>query len=150
MWPFSHNGLGYGRLGVNGKGSYAHRVMCELAHGKPPEGHQASHSCGHGHLGCVNPNHLSWKTNSDNQLDRRVHGTERKRDGIRQKLSAEQVAQVRALKGKISLFKIAEMFGVKRGCIEYWHRTDHEPMKPGTSMAAHYRRLRKLEKTAPA
>jgi hypothetical protein len=145
IWPFSTNGLGYGVFGYLGKNLYAHRFSCELKRGPAPtDGHQAAHSCGNGHNGCINPNHLSWKTNSENQLDRRVHGTQRVRDGIRQKLTREQVAQVRALKGKLSLFEIAEKFGVKRGCIEYWLRTDHEPMKPGTSSAAMYRRRQKL------
>src|SRR3972149_10759839 len=76
IWPFSTNGTGYGRLGVDGKGYYAHRYMCELVNGPPPTpDHEASHDCGNGHLGCVHPRHLEWKTASENHLDRRRHGT---------------------------------------------------------------------------
>jgi hypothetical protein len=65
-------------LGYLGDTLYAHRLMCQLAHGDPPTpDHIAAHSCGRGHEGCVNPNHLSWKTYSENELDKRVHGTTR-------------------------------------------------------------------------
>lgn len=50
--------------------------MCQKAHGDPPSPkHDAAHSCGRGHEGCVNPNHLSWKTKKQNQADRITHGT---------------------------------------------------------------------------
>src|SRR5215471_14726746 len=76
QWPFSRSSSGYGILFHEGKVVYAHRTMCELANGKPPTPkHHASHSCGRGHLGCVNPRHLEWKTAAENQQDRRKHGT---------------------------------------------------------------------------
>lgn len=72
-WPFARSKAGYGNLG--GKTS-AHRKMCMLAHGDPPStAHDAAHSCGKGHLGCVNPNHVRWATKRENQLDRNRHGT---------------------------------------------------------------------------
>ena len=75
-WPFCRDGrVGRGRMGHEGKRPWAHRLMCELAHGPPPTPkHQAAHECGKGHYGCVNPRHLAWKTNSENQLDRRKNG----------------------------------------------------------------------------
>jgi hypothetical protein len=52
--------------------------MCLLAHGEPPSAeHQAAHSCGKGHLGCVNPKHLRWATPSENINDQLAHGTMR-------------------------------------------------------------------------
>ncbi len=77
IWPFFRDpDGGYGRLGYLGESHYAHRLMCRLANGPPPTDiHEACHSCGLGHEGCIHPKHLSWKTPSGNHLDRRRHGT---------------------------------------------------------------------------
>lgn len=123
-WPFyrliPH---GYGRLGYEGGLYYAHRYMCEQVHGPAPTSkHEAAHSCGRGHTGCVNPRHLSWKTRTANLLDRRTHGTHvSHRYGNQGKLSASQVARIQALKGKKTQFELAAMFKMSRGCIQYWH-----------------------------
>lgn len=115
IWPFSRP-TGYGMLVHNGKSFYAHRFMCEIAHGPAPTPqHQAAHSCGNGHNGCVNPRHLSWQTNSENQLERRRHGT----NGTRSKLTPEQVLEIRRLKGVKSELELAKMFGVSRSTIQY-------------------------------
>jgi hypothetical protein len=74
IWPFSKTGNGYGKLRYNGKFYLAHRLMCELKHGKPKnEKLEASHSCGNKY--CVNPNHLTWKTHKQNEADKIKHGT---------------------------------------------------------------------------
>lgn len=123
-WPFSRDPhVGRGRLGYLGKLYWAHRLMCELAHGKPPTPkHQAAHLCGKGHEGCVNPLHLAWQTASENLLDRRRHGTVRSNtNGHRGVLTPEQRLQIRALKGKKTKHEIAKMFGVGYGAVQYWH-----------------------------
>jgi DNA-binding transcriptional regulator YiaG len=121
IWPFAKNHKGYGQLGHEGQSYKANRLMCELAHGKPPSPtHQAAHNCGNGHLSCVNPNHLEWKTNFENQMDRVEHGTMPKKGKPRRILTPEQIQEVRALKGKMAQYDIAKRFGVKPGCIEYW------------------------------
>lgn len=75
IWPFQRSD-GYAAIRVNGKKIGAHRYMCELAHGAPPFYRaEAAHSCGRGHLGCVNPRHLRWATQSQNCADRIIHGT---------------------------------------------------------------------------
>lgn len=113
IWPFSLT-RGYGRFIFHGEAYYAHRFMCELAHGPAPSpAHQASHSCGRGAEGCVNPNHLAWKSSSENQLDKRVHGTAY-RAGKRWKLKPAQVLEIRTLKGQKTQGEIAEMYGVGR------------------------------------
>lgn len=142
-WPFSKHTQGYGHFGHLGQQRYAHRTMCELAHGPAPTPkHQASHSCGKGHEGCTNPRHLSWKINSENQIERRKHGTNGGGKGNRTHLTPAQIAEIRALRGIKSQPEIAEMFGVKRGCIYYWHRYDHQPAPPGMSPDAVRRRSR--------
>lgn len=66
-WPFGRTRRGYGQLAHEGKQWRAHRLMCVLAHGQPPfEKAEATHSCHNGHEGCVNPNHLRWKTHQEN------------------------------------------------------------------------------------
>lgn len=72
VWPFGRKSDGYGQA----SGISAHRAMCILAHGNPPTPkHEAAHSCGKGHLGCVNPKHLRWATKKENNMDRFKHGT---------------------------------------------------------------------------
>ena len=114
IWPQFRDTNGYGRLGHEGGHYWAHRFMCEMAHGTPPTpGHEAAHSCGRGNEGCVNPRHLSWATKARNQLDRRAHGTKSPCGWRwRPKLTPEQVLQIRALKGRKKQCEIAEMFGV--------------------------------------
>ena len=119
IWPFFRvKGRGYGRIGRE----FAHRVMCMKVHGAPPSAlHQAAHSCGKGHEGCVNPKHLRWDTAKGNNADRIVHGT----DGARErnpsvKLSPDQVTKIKALagtrrcRGRFTQYQVAEMFGVSQ------------------------------------
>jgi hypothetical protein len=58
----------------NFKPMAASRAMCILAHGLPPDAKMlAIHSCGNGHLSCVNPKHLRWGTTKDNAKDAALH-----------------------------------------------------------------------------
>jgi hypothetical protein len=107
-WPFkSKDRHGYGCLQYEGRLTGAHRVVCELAHGKAPTGrHYAAHSCGNGHLGCVNPRHLRWATPTENHADTLIHGRRHS------KLTLEQVQEIRALRGKIPHREIAAKFDI--------------------------------------
>ncbi len=95
--------------------------MCELAHGEPPTPtHEAAHSCGRGHEGCVHPKHLSWKTQSGNQLDRREHGTTALNErGILGKLSQTQVESIRSLATSHTQDRLATMFNTSRSNIQF-------------------------------
>lgn len=74
LWPYYRTSRGYGRLGDKS----AHRMMCIMAHGDPPfEGAQAAHWCGN--ASCVNPAHLRWATQKENEEDKYRHGTRRRR-----------------------------------------------------------------------
>lgn len=83
-----------------------HRMMCEYRHGEPPTPkHHSAHSCNRGVEGCVNQMHVSWKTASENQLDRNYHGP-------RNKLIVADVDQIRALKDRARPIDIAKQFNV--------------------------------------
>jgi hypothetical protein len=108
LWPLGFSGTGYGIFSAHKQHYYAHRYMCELAHGPAPDGYQAAHSCGDPR--CVNPKHLSWKTPAENQLDRHEHGTTM--EGRRHKLTPEQVAEIRAVAGTEPRARTAARYGV--------------------------------------
>lgn len=126
IWPMSKRKTGYGLVGFERKVYSAHRMMCRLAHGEPPTpDHEAAHSCGNGHGGCVHPRHLAWKTASENHLDRRNHGTAvTSRFGSRGKLTREQKAEIIALKGQHTQADLAATYGVAFQTISRLHRED--------------------------
>lgn len=125
LWPLAHPN-GYGQLGHNGQLHYAHRLMCEMAHGPAPEGKiEAAHNCGNGL--CVNPRHLEWKTPSANQADRATHGT--KSRGRVGKISPEQAAEIRALRGTLSQEQIAARYGITRSNVSHIQCGNHHTRK---------------------
>lgn len=75
-WPYGRDSSGYARLWDNGKAENACRLVCQELEGEPPtEEHQAAHSCGKGHEGCIAKAHLRWATPAENGQDRVLHGT---------------------------------------------------------------------------
>ncbi|WP_425482645.1 HNH endonuclease [Chelativorans xinjiangense] len=108
---------------MDGRYRVASRIVCEEANGSPPTPkHEAAHNCGFGDRGCVNPEHLQWKTHAGNQMDRVEHGTHHR--GERQwmaKLTIPDVRQIRKLRGEISQSKIAIMFGVSQATVADIH-----------------------------
>ena len=108
IWPFTCCTPGYGNFMADKTRHLAHRYMCQLIHGEPPTPeHHAAHACGNRR--CVNPNHLSWKTQSENQLDRREHGTTKKTAA---KLTQQQADQIRQLRGQETAIVTAAKYGV--------------------------------------
>lgn len=124
MWPYSRGDHGYGKLTTaDGKRVGAHRYLCELVHGAPPTTkHEAAHSCGRGHLGCVSLHHLEWKTRAENEADKLIHNTHQRgeRHG-RSKLTERQVIEIINLKGIESQINIAKRFGVSPGTVADIH-----------------------------
>jgi hypothetical protein len=115
FWPYGRAGRGYAVVGKK----YVHRLACEHIHGQPPTAkHEAAHSCGNGHLGCVNPRHLYWKTTKENHADKIIHGTMLRGEKILwAKLKTDDVLQIRALSGTMSQRELSDMFDVSRGAI---------------------------------
>lgn len=117
IWPFTRNPHGYAIVGQR----LASRIACEARNGPPPTSrHQAAHLCGNGHLGCVTKAHLVWKTHTENQADRITHGRSNRGDRAASvKLTAEQVRQIRSLRGAVSQEALATSYGVSRGAISH-------------------------------
>lgn len=114
-WPYGHNGLGYGYInGIRPK--YVHVLACMHANGPPPTNrHVAAHSCGNGHLGCVNPRHLRWATQAGNHADKIAHGTHGKGEkNSHAKLTEADAMAIKSLVGKEPQRSTAKRFGVSQ------------------------------------
>lgn len=115
VWPYGHALHGRGIIQVGGKNRSAPNVMARLAHGEPPTPHhEAAHTCGNGHKGCINPRHLRWATRAENEQDKVAHGTLRKGEGINTcKLSPEDVRDIRRRLGEGEAgAEVAALFGI--------------------------------------
>ncbi|MDV4166208.1 hypothetical protein R1538_34730 [Rhizobium leguminosarum] len=119
IWPFAKAGKGYGHLCIGGKPVYVHRYICELVHGAPPTPeHEAAHSCGRGHLGCIAHGHLGWKTHIDNIADKIIHGTHNRGErAFGAKLTEADVREIISLKGVEPQNKLAKRFMVSKATI---------------------------------
>jgi len=117
FWPFARS-KGYASIsrGV-GRSALVHRIVCERVHGPSVGGRKyAAHSCGKGHLGCVNPKHLRWATHQENMMDRIDHGTDNRgeRSG-HARLTRGDVLTIRAMFASgLSQPYIARKFDVAR------------------------------------
>lgn len=114
-WPFTRGTNGYGIVSTPQFSTTASREACFRKHGAPPSPkHEAAHSCGNGHNGCVNWKHLRWATTVENMADKRIHGTH----GIgtlhsQAKLTEQQVLEIRRLCSEGAVQRhIVQQFGV--------------------------------------
>lgn len=115
IWPFAKDVRGYARIRDEGENIPAYRLMCRLAHGEPVEPRtHATHTCGKGDEGCINPRHLEWGTPFKNQQDRVEHGTSNRGERCAaHKLTAAQAAEIfdRLSEGETAL-DLAPLYGV--------------------------------------
>lgn len=123
LWPYARNKGEEGVVTFQGRQVTASRAMCILAHGEPPaDNYDAAHSCGHGHLACMNYRHLRWATRKENFADMEEHGTKlRGERSLKAKLTEAQVRQIRSLRGSKTLEDLSEQFGVHRATISLIH-----------------------------
>jgi len=117
IWPFGKcKKQGYAKLRYNKNSRNAARFICEVNYGPPPTPeHHAAHSCGKGHDACVNGSHITWKTPTENQQDRGLHGTKSEKENHpNARLTATDVASIRAVTGAEPQTVTAERFGVSQ------------------------------------
>lgn len=115
-WPYAKGRDGYGQVRYLGKMWRPARLLCQWKYGDPPTAaHQAAHSCGKGHLGCVNPQHVSWKSPLQNSDDKRAHGTVLAREyAPAAKLGSQDVERIRQIGRARTQESIAAEFGVSQ------------------------------------
>jgi hypothetical protein len=120
IWPFDNNTGWRPTVNAGDRTTPASCYVCQIIHGTPPTNkHEAAHSCGNGHLGCINPRHLRWATRSENQEDRIMHGTSNRgeRNGV-SSLTEEDVRNIRLrLDKKHNQYDIAKDFSVDQSTI---------------------------------
>lgn len=107
---------GYGQMHVNGRCKMAHRVSWEIHNNmEPPENLVVMHKCDV--RNCVNPEHLSLGTQTDNMQDMIAKGRQGDIRGEKcgkSKLKEKDVLTIRSLygSGEYSQKEIAEAYAV--------------------------------------
>ena len=93
-WEGSKDSQGYGRVKVKWKTTAAHRIAWEKHHGKRiPKGFIILHDCDN--TSCVNPDHLTMGTQSQNIKDAFARGRKKPANkGIEELLTSAQLAAV--------------------------------------------------------
>lgn len=114
IWPHAKNCSGYGQMWVGGKTIIVSSYLCEASYGpRPSQEYQAAHSCGRGHEGCVNRNHLRWATRVENWADKLIHGTHNRGERNSQaKLTEVQAREIVSLRGVETQETIAKRLGI--------------------------------------
>lgn len=115
LWTGNLSSEGYGRINIDGKIVYIHRIVYALCSGAIPEGLFICHKCDV--TCCINPNHLFSGTHSDNMRDKIKKG--RGRGGSlkgelhgQSKLDYKQVTAIRA--DSDSQRTIAKKYGISQ------------------------------------
>ena len=122
-WQRTTNGDGYGMLRVAGKMVYAHRLSYELGVGPIPAGLHILHRCDNPR--CINPEHLSAGTRSQNMKECSERGRaripkpiKRGEDNGAAKLGDAEVRSIRRLlSAGLTQREIAARFGVSQQTI---------------------------------
>jgi len=123
-WTAHKDNKGYGRIEINGKNCYAHRISWEMHYGKIPEGLFVCHHCDNPL--CINPKHLFLGTQKDNIRDAIKKGRmnhlinnnnvnpSKGEKHYRAKLTENQVREIRKINsaGYIPQRTLAGLFGI--------------------------------------
>ena len=101
-WQRGFGDKGYGSLGHNGKVTYPHIVNYVNKFGPVPKGLELDHLCRNRR--CCNPDHVEAVTRAVNV-----------QRGALAKLTAEQVSNIRSMRGTKPYREIGELFGISTG-----------------------------------
>lgn len=124
-WRKHRNNHGYGKLTINGRGCYAHRLAYQLVKGDLPQGMEVMHSCDN--PACINPEHLSAGTHSQNMKDCTYRGRAKmpavsvrgERNGAA-KLREVDIRSIRRLLDKgCTQREIADRFGISQSQVSH-------------------------------
>lgn len=126
------NSTGRGAFSIGRKNIKAHRFAYEMEYGEIPPGMCVCHHCDNGK--CCNPKHLFLGTIKDNVTDMIRKGRKITLFGEhdpKSRLKEKEVLEIVRLykTGKISQFKLADMFRISRSTVEgilfgrTWKRT---------------------------
>ena len=135
-WPGKRDRSGYGCLRAQMQHLRAHRVSYILYHGPIPDGLWVLHHCDN--PPCCNPAHLWLGTNAENTADKMRKGRHRSLLGEANpisKITAENVAFIRAQRGKVSQESLAQMFNMTQTNIGAIQRGKSWKAQPNSSTA---------------
>lgn len=129
-----NKGMSYGRISLNNRNHYTHRIAYILTKGDIPKGLVVRHMCNNSL--CCNPDHLELGTFYDNSEDKMKAGRQAKGcSNGRSKLNERQVAYMRNSKRSHSYF--SRLFSVGNNTIrkarfgDTWtHLNDMYPPRP--------------------
>ncbi|MFA7238188.1 MAG: HNH endonuclease [Phycisphaeraceae bacterium] len=118
-WTGYLNEKGYGRLRIQGRHLYAHRLSYELFCGPLTDEQMVCHKCDNPM--CCNPEHLFLGTRGDNIRDAKAKG--RNNRGVRNrsaKLTDDDVRAIRSARASGMLQKdIASQYGLHKNMVYY-------------------------------
>ena len=136
-WPYAKGLDGRSAITLDGVHMSAARAVCIMTHGAPPSSdHHACHSCGMGHLACVNPSHIRWGTPMQNTREYREHVSMGvvpcRKDEV---LDVFSVIAIRTTDKNLSLAQVSKKYGisvshasrVRRGKAWSWVQDDIFP-----------------------
>lgn len=120
LWPFSKNAAGYGQIKYLGRPQLASRVSLLIAGDPPTPKHYACHKpnvCVS--PACVNPRHLYWGTQSQNERDKVLEGVSNR--GERCGTSVLKEADVHAIRKMkrpgVGAARISKKLNLPRGAV---------------------------------
>lgn len=128
LWAQAPQPSGYGRVRIQGRSVFTHRLSWEVHYGAIPPGMFVCHRCDTPI--CVNPNHLFLGTPADNSADR----DRKRRQAFGSRISAARlteadVIQIRSTQG-MTYSAMARQFGVCKSTIGQIRRNQNWRLVP--------------------